>query len=176
MSYSDNFKVFGPYKNKKSKRSIVVVIDRNGVRRTVTLPKWIMEQHLGHPLDPDEHTVDHLDFDFNNNDINNLRVVPRAEHSADDTRRVKLLKLKCAWCDCDFERSPRLLRDKAKKQKAGPFCSRQCAGKYSRRLQLNLIDKLGPQQHVESEYYRRKLVNASDFIFDFTDYLIDNLI
>jgi len=176
MAYADNFDVFGPYKKKDTGRSLVVVIDRNGKRRSVSLPKWIMEQHLGRELNPETETVDHLDFNFNNNDINNLRVVPRAEHSADDTRRVKLIKLKCAWCDCDFERSPRLLRDKAKKGKAGPFCSKKCAGKYARKLQLKLIDKLGPQSHVESEYYRRKLVNASDFTFDFVQYLIDHLI
>ncbi len=87
--------------------------------------------------------------------------MPRKEHSADDTRRVKNQKFECSWCDKEFERSPRLVRDKSKKQKAGPFCSRSCAGKYSRMLQLKLVEKLGPQPFVESEYFKQKYVEAS---------------
>ena len=161
MAYADNFTVYGPYK-RKDDRQIVVVVHRNGKRRTVSYPKWLLECHLGRKLHKDRETVDHWDSDFNNNDINNLKIVPRKEHSANDTRRVKLIKYTCAWCDQEFERSPRLIRDKAKKQKAGPFCSKKCAGKYSRMLQLKLINKFDVQQHVDSEYYKRKYVTASD--------------
>src|SRR5208283_2406019 len=95
---------------------------------------------------------------FENNEITNLRLVPRKEHSEDDTRRVKLVKFKCAWCDKEFERSPRLIRDKARKNKAGPFCSRTCAGRYSRMLQLKLVEKMDSQPLIESEYYKKKYV------------------
>lgn len=172
MAYGDNFKVYGPYK-KQNGRSLVIVIDRHGVRRTVSFPKWLYELHIGKKLDIDS-TIDHIDYDIDNNDLNNLRVVPRAEHSADDTRRVKHIKLKCSWCDKEFERSPRLIRDKSKKQKAGPFCSRKCAGKYARRLQLKLIDKLEPQPYIESEYYRRKnMVATASFELNIIDYLFE---
>jgi len=172
MSYGDNMKIFGPYR-RPDKRQIVIVVDKNGKRRTVSFPKWILELQLGRELDPDLETVDHIDSDFNNNQIENLRIVPRDQHSADDTRRVKKVKFKCAWCDKEFERSPRLIRDKAKKGKAGPFCSRTCAGKYSRQLQLKLIDKMDSQQAVDSEYYKRKYAASrisSDF---FIDYICD---
>ncbi len=166
-------KVHGPYKRKSDGRQIVIIIENNGKRRTVSYPKWLMEMQLGRKLDPDLETVDHVDSNIDNNDISNLRVVPRQEHSADDTRRVKLVKFTCAWCDKEFERSPRLVRDKAKKNKAGPFCSRGCAGKYSRMLQLKLVEKLDVQPAVDSEYYKRKYVKASfppissDFFIDF---------
>lgn len=152
-------KVFGPYKRQDG-RQIVIIRQDNGASRTVSFPKYLMEQHLGRPLHPDKETVDHLDCNYNNNDLSNLRVVPRAEHSADDTRRVKLIKLKCLQCDKPVERSPRLLRDKSKKGKTGPFCGRSCAGRYSRALQLGKITKLPIQPHVQSEYYRRKNVKA----------------
>lgn len=132
-----------------------------------------MEQSLGRQLDPNLETVDHIDSNFDNNDLSNLRVVPRDQHSADDTRRVKPVKFTCAWCNKEFERSPRLIRDKAKKNKAGPFCSRACAGKYSRRLQLKLVEKLGPQPHVESEYFKKKYVIASITPYLNTDFFID---
>lgn len=175
MGYADNFRVHGPY-TRPDGRKIVIVVENNGKRRTVSYPKWLLEMQLGRKLDPDQETVQHLDGDHQNNDKNNLKLMPRDEHSAQDTRRVKNLNFDCAWCDTNFERSPRLIRDKAKKNKAGPFCSRSCAGKYSRMLQLKLIDKLSPQQHVESEYYNKRDVTASaiqwEEDFDFMDLLL----
>lgn len=152
-------KVHGPY-DKGDGRKIVIVVYHNGKKRTVSYPKHIMEMHLGYELLDTDITIDHWDTDKNNNDINNLRIIDRKQHSTDDTRRVKLIELECAWCNKKFERSPRLLRDKSKKNKAGPFCSRKCAGKYSRMLQLKLIDKLHAQPFIESEYYKKKYVEA----------------
>lgn len=174
MSYADNFKIYGPYE-RSDKRQIVITIDRNGVRRTVSYPKWVMECQLGRKLDENLETIDHWDSNHSNNDLSNLRIVPRDQHSADDTRRVKLVKFNCAWCDKEFERSPRLIRDKAKKNKAGPFCTRICAGKYSRMLQLKLIEKFDTQKAIDSVYYKRKYVTASiNFNYNyFVDYFCD---
>lgn len=166
-------KVHGPYKRKDG-RQIVVIVENNGTRRTVSYPKWLMEMQVGRKLDPNLETVDHIDSNFDNNDISNLRIVPRDQHSADDTRRVKPVKFTCAWCNKEFERSPRLIRDKAKKNKAGPFCSRTCAGRYSRMLQLKLIDKFDTQQAVDSEYYKKKYVKAFAPLIN-SDYFIDYL-
>ena len=165
-------KIFGPYKRKDG-RQIVIVVERKGKRRTVSYPKWLLELQLGRKLDPDKETVDHIDSNINNNDLNNLRIMPRDEHSAEDTRRVKKVKFKCAWCDNEFERSPRLIRDKAKKGKAGPFCSRKCAGIYSRQLQLKLIDKMDSQKAVDSEYYKRKYASAPMSAEFFVDFICD---
>ena len=185
MAYGDDFIVYGPYTTSNHGRKIVIVVEKNGKRRTVSYPKWLLECQLGRPLDPELETIDHWDSDINNNDLSNLRIVPREEHSADDTRRVKLIKFNCAWCNKEFERSPTLIRDKAKKNKAGPYCSRSCAGKYSRLLQLKLIEKFKPQEHVESEYYKRKYVKASlslansisqDYIVDLIFEIVDDQI
>lgn len=157
-------KVYGPYRRQDG-RQIVIIKNDDGSSRTVSWPKHIMEKHLGRPLDPNSETVDHLDFNKDNNDLSNLRIVPRDEHSADDTRRVKNIKLNCSFCKKEFERSPRLIRDKSKKGVGGQFCSRQCAGRYSRQLQLGLIDKMESPAYVESEYYRRKNIQAfSEFL------------
>ena len=167
--------VHGPYKRQDG-RQIVIIVENNGTRRTVSYPKWLMELQLGRKLDPNLETIDHIDSNFDNNNLSNLRVVPRDQHSSDDTRRVKLIKFKCAWCDKEFERSPRLVRDKARKNKAGPFCSRVCAGRYSRMLQLKLIDKFDTQPVVDSEYYKKKYVKAFAPLLssdDLIDYLCD---
>lgn len=169
-------KVYGPYKRKEDGRSIVIVVDDDGTAQTISYPKWLLEMQLGRKLDPDLETVDHWDSNKENNDLSNLRIVPREEHSANDTRRVKPVKFNCLWCKKEFERSPRLVRDKARKNKAGPFCSRQCAGKYSRKLQLKLIDKFDVQPVIDSEYYKKKYIKAFAPIIssdDLIDYLCD---
>jgi hypothetical protein len=152
-------KVHGPYMRPDG-RQIVIVIRDDGSRITKSYPKFIMEEHMGRELDPNTETVDHLDFNKHNNDITNLRIVPRDVHSADDTRRVKLIKLKCSLCKKEFERSPRIIRDKSKKGVGGQFCSRKCAGIYSRKLQMGLLKKKKTPAYIKSEYYRRKNVKA----------------
>lgn len=155
-------KVFGPYqKGDGTGRKIVIIREDDGSTRTVSYPKWIMEQHLGlDAQDKDQFTVDHKDYNIDNNNIDNLQIIPRKEHSTLDTRRVKLVKFKCNTCDKEFERSPRLVRDKSKKGNTGIFCGRQCAGKYSRKLQLGQIERLPVQPYLQSEYYRKKNVQA----------------
>lgn len=148
-------KVYGPY-SLANGRKIVILREYDGFSRTVSYPKFLLEQHLGRRLDEDKETVDHLNFDHNDNRIENLRIVPRDQHSADDTRRVKLIKFHCNMCGKEFERSPRLVRDKSKKGRTGIFCGRQCAGRYSRKVQLKQMEKLPVQPFIESEYYRRK--------------------
>lgn len=169
-------KVYGPYKRQSDGRQVVVVIEDDGTSRTISYPKWLLEMQLGRRLDPDLETVDHIDSDKDNNNLDNLQILPREEHSANDTRRVKPVKFNCAWCKKEFERSPRLVRDKARKNKAGPFCSRKCAGQYSRKLQLKLIDKFDVQPVVDSEYYKKKYIRAYAPLIssdDLVDYLCD---
>lgn len=104
--------------------------------------------------------------DFNNNDINNLQILPRAEHNRLDTRRVKLIDMTCPMCHKDFKRSPRILRDKAK-SKSPAFCSRSCSGKYSRLLQLKLIKKFKGVKPIKSEYFKLKKASFEELNIDF---------
>lgn len=150
-------KTLGPYRRGDG-RWIIFIQDENGRYRTKSWPKFIMENHLGRALLPNE-TVDHWDTNPDNNNIDNLKVIDRTEHSRQDTRRVEMIKLKCPECGKEFERSPRLLRDKNKKGASGSFCSRQCAGKYNRKRQLGQVKKkdlLPPPPFAESKYYKQK--------------------
>jgi hypothetical protein len=167
----DNFvalaeKVYGPY-TRQDGRQIVIIKNDDGSYRTTPYARHLLEQHLDRQLHPDEETVDHIDSNKDNNNIENLRIVPRKEHSGDDTRRVKLVSFDCSMCGKNFERSPRLVRDKSKKGRGGPFCSRQCAGRYARKVQLKLLDRMPAQPFIQSEYYKRKNVVAS-----YADHLI----
>lgn len=157
-------KEYGPYKRPSDGRWIMILMDDVGKNHTISYPKFLMEKHLKRKLLPNE-TIDHWDSNVDNNNLDNLFVIDRAEHSRQDTRRVKNIKLTCPICKQEFERSPRLLRDKSKKGSGGPFCSRQCSGKYNRLVQLKQMDKLPAQDYVPSEYYKQKYVSAvADYI------------
>jgi hypothetical protein len=146
-------RVFGPYQNDRG-RSFVRVEKHDGTYKTISYPKWLIEEYHLKELDPNEHTVDHISKDINDNRIENLRVVNRSEHSRQDTRRVKLIELTCDLCNKTFLRSPRIIRLKARLGTRGFYCSRRCAGANGRMRALNLIKKLPKKvKPVESEYY-----------------------
>lgn len=155
-------KVLGPYYNGNQKRKIVIIFDGNGNKKTMSYPKYVYMKENGMDLfQPFDLTIDHKNFDHEDDRIENLRAIPRDEHSANDTRRVKLVKLKCSNCKKKFERSPRLLRDKNKKGCRGTFCSRSCSAKFFRNKDnKDKIDNLQVQDYVASKYYRRKNIKA----------------
>jgi hypothetical protein len=151
-------KVFGPYDRKNTPtdtRQSIILVFEDGSKRTMPYPRYLMEQHLGRKLDENE-TVDHIDRNNRNNDISNLQLLPRSDHSALDTRRVKLEDFNCADCGKPFQRSPRLIRDKAKKGRSGPFCSKSCAARHARKVQTGKAERAPLQQHMPSTYYRNK--------------------
>jgi hypothetical protein len=92
-----------------------------------------MEQHLGRQLCPDEH-VDHKDEDKTNDVLSNLQVLSAAENTRKmiaNTRPKGWVTFICPVCKKEATKSARDVRGNRKKGKAGPFCSRSCAGKFS---------------------------------------------
>jgi len=145
-------KVYGPYTRKDGRKHVILY---DGIkRRTVSYPKWLVEQSLGRILGPGE-TVDHKDRDFTNDALDNLQVMTRSRHTAIDARRVKPIVALCIKCGEESKRKANNTDANAKKGRAGPFCKR-CAGKYGADLQNNKTDKLNPQDRipvVSREYY-----------------------
>ncbi len=125
-------KVYGPYK-RKDNRKHVIIVNENGSRKTVSYPKYLIQQALDCILTQNE-TVDHKDGDFNNNDLSNLQILTRADNSAkyfDDhpEKKAKKVKLICIVCKTEFERLERVHNRSLKRNSLGPFCSRSCQGK-----------------------------------------------
>lgn len=149
-------RVYGPYKRNDG-RSHVILIDDKGNRRTVSYPKYIMEQHLGRELDPDKETIDHINGDFTNNNLSNLRVIDRSNHIKDDIKRVRLGNYVCPQCGKKFQSSCNDVDHNRKQGCAGPFCCRSCAGKYGTDVQNNRTTKLKPfPLRPKRRYYTRK--------------------
>ena len=126
-------KLYGPYK-RKDNRQHVIVVNEDGSRKTISYPKYLMEQTLNRVLVQDE-TVDHKDGDFNNNNPLNLQILSRASNAAknfDDhpERRAKKVTLICVVCQKEFLRFERVYNRSLRRNSLGPFCSRQCQGKF----------------------------------------------
>lgn len=132
-------KVFGPY-IRKDLRMHVVIQDEKGKLKTVSYPKYLVETFYKITLKQDE-TIDHIDRDFTNNKIDNLRIVPRSIHCKVDAKYVKYEPkiFKCPQCKKDFliedKKKLRYIIDTYKRNKVGPFCGKKCAGQYGAGVQ-----------------------------------------
>ena len=127
-------KVYGPYTRKDGRQHVIV--HENGKRSTVSYPKYLLESKLGRKLLPHE-TCDHIDNDYTNNSLDNLQVLTRGDNS----RKHMALKLAeqgyfvCPECNKSFYKLMRYARaNNVVQKKAGPFCSKSCAGRYSQKL------------------------------------------
>jgi hypothetical protein len=150
-------KIYGPY-DKRDGRQVIILQYEDKTRRTVSYPKYLMEVRLGRELDPDEETVDHIDRDFTNNEWWNLRVIERPRHTKEDAKRRKPAEFTCMICETVFEKNVSYVYTNRKAGKAGPFCSRECAGTYGMKVKKGEIDK-EPVDFEEfeaenKEYYR----------------------
>lgn len=149
-------KVYGPY-TRKDGRKHVILIDSSGKRRTVSYPRYLMEQKLGRKLTNDE-TVDHKDGDITNDSPDNLRIKSRVENAKLGAKRLKTQSFNCPTCGKDVVKSGKQLGwviQRAREGKAGPFCNRSCAGKYGKMIQDGkILPKDSSLTHVE--YYKEQ--------------------
>lgn len=142
MKPYENCKILGPYKSSKDGRLRIVVCFPDGTKRTVSYPKYIKEIELNRYLLENE-TIDHIDGNFLNNDLSNLRVIDRKEHCKLDTLRNKDVEVTCSYCGKRFTISGDKLsrRNRPDRMNTGYFCSRQCSGKYGAEIQNGRIIK-----------------------------------
>ena len=104
MVVYENYVCYGPY-IRKDGRSHVVLINKNNKDRqrvTVSYPKYLVEKHLNRYLNNNE-TVDHIDGNFFNNDISNLRVVDRSLHTKSHNIYKKEFIKHCVICGKEFK-------------------------------------------------------------------------
>lgn len=138
-------KVYGPYKRNDG-RQHVVLVHEDGHKQTVSYPKFLWETTNGRYLQEDE-TVDHIDRDPLNNDPSNLQILKRNDHARLDATYTKTQIFVCDICGVTFELSGRKLNDAVhnrRKGKAGPYCSKSCAGKATHDLnrKLQIVNKV----------------------------------
>lgn len=128
----------------------LIVEKDNGKKTSMSYPKYLVERFIGRKLKDDE-TVDHIDHDFTNNWVSNLRIIGMSEHASDDNIRVEPIRFVCPICKMEAEKSPCVVFDNRRQGKVGPFCGKKCAGTYS---QLVQVGKIKPEDIDQSEFER----------------------
>ena len=115
-----------------------------------------MEKHLDRYLEEDE-TIDHIDGNFLNNEISNLRILSRKEHTTNDALRNKDIIVKCIYCGKEFTIKGETLHNRNRKDRgqSGYFCSRQCSGKYGAEIQNGKREKEKVEKIVAEKYQLR---------------------
>lgn len=123
-------KVYGPYTRKDGRQH--VILHKDGVRKTVSYSKYLLEQKLGRSLLPNE-TCDHIDNDHTNNCLDNLQVLTRSDNARKQMALTpsEIGTFTCPVCNCSFTKPMHEVRHNRKQSKSGPYCSRSCAGKGS---------------------------------------------
>jgi hypothetical protein len=148
------YKVYGPYIRKDNRMHVVLVHYVNKSRLTISYPKFLVERHLNRKLKPDE-TVDHIDRDITNNDLSNLQILNKSEHSSLDAVRLAPQEFTCPVCNMLFVLEGKKLGNAVSnrnKGSAGPFCGRSCAGKYGHSVQTG-SNKFSKTEII-TEYYQ----------------------
>ena len=135
-------KVYGPY-TRKDGRQHVILYEYGKIQKTVSYGKYLLEQHLGRKLLPDE-TCDHIDGDFTNNDLSNLQVLTRRENILKYFKEhpAEIGHYVCPLCGTHFTKEVHEVRANRKQGKVGPFCSKSCAGRYGTMVQNGRVPEL----------------------------------
>ena len=95
-------KVYGPYTRKDGRQ--VVILKTPGSEKdhkTISYPKYLVECHINRYL-TDNETIDHIDGNFYNNELSNLRIVDRSEHCRSHNKVKQTLYKKCVICGKSF--------------------------------------------------------------------------
>lgn len=153
-------KVYGPYerldKRRNEIRRQIVIKFEDGTTSSMSYARWLMTQHLQRRLLPSEE-VDHIDKNQLNDSIESYQILDGTSHRDLDTKRVQLIEIICVRCGKPALKSARYLESNAKQHKAGPFCSKSCAGKYGAAVQNGQEDRLAPQPGgYDRVYYNKK--------------------
>lgn len=125
--YPEYKTLYGPYLRKSDNRQMVTIQKQDGKITSKQYAKVLLECKLNRRLSAKE-TVDHIDGDLTNDSLDNLQLLSLSKNISKSVPRLMLKLATCVWCNVEFT----LTREQFGngRNKAGPFCSRSCTGKY----------------------------------------------
>jgi hypothetical protein len=94
-----------------------------------------MEIHIGRKLLPSEH-VHHKNHIRDDNRLENLEILTNRDHGFRHARPSETITTICPECGEPCVTLLRMYKHNQINNKRGPFCGRQCSGKYTRRIQI----------------------------------------
>lgn len=125
-----NYVVYGPYTRDDGRQHVVLYDSATQSRKTISYPKFLLCTRTGVSYDTDL-TCDHIDGDFTNNAPSNLQWLTREANASKDAPATEMQEGECPQCGTAIQKPARIFRRNEKEGKAGPFCDRSCAGKFS---------------------------------------------
>lgn len=131
-------KVYGPYSRKEDKRKIVVLRLADGKLTTKSYARFLYEQKNG-KISSDL-VVDHIDEDQTRDEYDNFQLLTREENTRKSLAgKAEIREFVCPMCWTKFNKFMRDVRwNQHKRNKAGPFCSKSCAGRYGTNKQYSV--------------------------------------
>lgn len=132
---SENTKVYGPYLGKDKRRRVVI---RKGKKlRTMSYAKYLLSKKLGKKAVNllEDIIVHHINGNSLDDRLENYEPMSRAKHGKLHNPKKKK-EFQCPQCGGIFlligsRLSHHKSNKKRKKSYIGPFCCKECAGKYS---------------------------------------------
>lgn len=111
-------------------------------KQVVSYPKYLMEKKLGRKLLSNEQ-VHHKDGNPLKNELDNLELKLLGEHQKEHSTKYYDKIATCGWCGEEFIWTAKQQNDFNKNRNRknrhhinSPFCSKKCAGKYGKYMQL----------------------------------------
>jgi hypothetical protein len=125
------YRLYGPIFHKKEGRYYynLVPYDSNIKRTTISVARYLMSVKLGRLLDKNLETVDHIDNNKLNDNIDNLQILTRKANKDKyhDFKGRSIKKYICPVCHIQFDREIKQVL--YRNRKYPPTCSRSCGGK-----------------------------------------------
>lgn len=158
MLVYDDYTCYGPYTRSDGRQHVILIHhDSNGHiddRITCSYPKYIVEQSIGRKLKSSE-TIDHIDGNFSNNNLSNLRIIPRSLHCKSHVSVRKSVEKQCVICGNTF------YTDDNKRLTCG---SKSCAGSCAHVLGHNKGNRFvrGMNEYTSLRSLVQEIVSVED--------------
>lgn len=119
--------LYGPYTRPDGRKHVIHYDGKT--RRTQSYPRYLMEQHLGRKLEPWEE-VDHINDDCTDDRIENYQILTKPENIEKSHTPADFYNFICPVCEKEAAiPMSRYKHNQVVQGKAGPYCSKSCAGK-----------------------------------------------
>lgn len=119
-------KVYGPYTRKDGRKHVIHYDD--GIRRTQSYPRYLMETFLGRKLLKSEE-VDHINDDPTDDRLENFQILTQSENIQKSVIPAETMNFICPVCNREFTILARHYRhNQLVRNCKGPYCSKHCSG------------------------------------------------
>ena len=114
----------------------MVVVNDDGSKTSISYPKYLLIQN---GIDvPSGYDVHHKNHDKTDDRLENLEIICHRQHTKNHVVVAEYVEFVCPECGIKAKKRADRVRHNRKQNKAGPFCGRSCAGKYSQKIQMKL--------------------------------------